>query len=169
MCIAHLGVGVFIVGATVASAYNFETDVAARPGDRLQAAGYEVVFRDLRRVEGPNYVAERGEFEVRKNDRLVTVLTSEQRVYQVQSNPMTEAGIDARIARDVFVALGEPLGAGAWSVRLQVKPLIRLIWLGALIMAFGGLLAITDRRYRQPVRERSAAANAPTTPVERRA
>jgi cytochrome c-type biogenesis protein CcmF len=160
---------VFIIGATVASAYNFETDVAARPGDRMQAAGYEVVFRDLRRVEGPNYVAEQGEFEIRRNGRLVTVLTSEQRVYQVQTNPMTEAGIDARIARDVFVALGEPLGGGAWSVRLQVKPLIRLIWLGTLIMAFGGLLAITDRRYRMPVREHSAAPRAPSTPAEGRA
>jgi cytochrome c-type biogenesis protein CcmF len=88
----------------------------------------------------------------------VTLLTSQQRVYRVQQTPMTEAAIDTRIGRDVFIALGEPLGAGAWSIRIQVKPLIRFLWLGSLLMAVGGLIAITDRRYRLPVRADATVA-----------
>ena len=84
-------------------------------------------------------------------------VTSQQRVYRVQQTPMTEAAIDTRFGRDVFIALGEPLGDNAWSVRIQVKPLIRFLWLGSLLMVIGGLFAITDRRYRLPVRETAAA------------
>ena len=84
------------------------------------------------------------------------MLASQQRVYRVQQTPMTEAAIDTRIGRDVFVALGEPLGDNAWSVRIQVKPLIRFLWLGTLLMVFGGLFTITDRRYRYPIRESAA-------------
>jgi len=168
MCIAHFGVGVFILGATVATAYNFETDIAARPGDRLEAPGYEVLFRAVRTVEGANYIADEGEFELRDDEgELISVLTSQQRIYRVQQQPMTEAGIDARLARDVFVALGQPLGDNAWSVRLQVKPLIRLIWLGALIMAFGGLIAMTDRRYRERARENAAVPTVAAPAPER--
>jgi cytochrome c-type biogenesis protein CcmF len=160
MCIAHLGVGVFVLGATVASAFNFETDVSMRPGERVAAGGYEFVLRSVRQVEGPNYMADEGEFELRKDGRLISVLTSQQRYYNVQQSAMTEAAIDARLARDVFVALAQPLGDNAWSVRLQVKPLIRFIWLGALIMAIGGGIAISDRRYRERAREQSAAKTA---------
>jgi cytochrome c-type biogenesis protein CcmF len=158
MCLAHLGVGVFILGATTVSAYNVETDFSARPGDRFDVGGYQIVFRDLRAVEGPNFEAAEGEFELRKNGELVTLMTSQQRVYRVQQSPMTEAAIDTRIGRDVFIALGDELGAGAWSIRIQVKPLIRFLWLGPLLMVFGGLIAITDRRYRQPLRAEATAA-----------
>ena len=148
MFLAHLGVGVFILGATVTSTYSVETDSSASPGDRWEVDGYEIVFRDIRRVQGPNYEATEGEFEVRRDGRLVTILTPQKRVYRVQTSPMTEAAIDVGWARDLFVALGDPLGGGVWSLRVQIKPLIRFIWLGTLIMAFGGLLAITDPRYR---------------------
>jgi cytochrome c-type biogenesis protein CcmF len=141
-----------------------ETDVPGRPGDHLNIGGYEVVFRDVHRVEGPNYVADEGEFELRKGGELVTVLSSQQRQYRVQQSPMTEAAIDTRWVRDVFIALGEPLGDGAWSLRLQVKPFIRFLWLGAIIMALGGLIAVTDRRYRLPLREKTAEAAAAPTP-----
>jgi cytochrome c-type biogenesis protein CcmF len=169
MCIAHFGVGIFVIGATVASAYNFETDVSMRPGDRVEAGGYEFVLRSVRQIEGPNYMADEGEFELYRNDRLVSVLTSQQRYYNVQQSPMTEAAIDARLARDVFVALAQPLGDNAWSVRLQVKPLIRFIWLGALIMAIGGGLAITDRRYRERVRAEAGVAKSAAVPAPRSA
>tara|TARA_B100000749_G_C18213429_1_gene377024 strand:- start:109 stop:636 length:528 start_codon:yes stop_codon:yes gene_type:complete len=148
MFLAHLGVGIFVLGATVTSSYNVETDSSASPGDRWEVDGYEFVFRDVRQVQGPNYEATEGEFEVRRNGRLMTVLTPQKRVYRVQASPMTEAAIDVGWTRDLFVALGDPLGDGAWSLRVQIKPLIRFIWLGALIMAFGGLLAISDPRYR---------------------
>jgi cytochrome c-type biogenesis protein CcmF len=160
MCLAHFGVGVFILGATMVSAYNIETDLPARPGDRFEVGGYEIVFRGVRSVEGPNFMADEGEFELRKNGQLVKVLASQQRVYRVQQSAMTEAAIDSRIGRDVFIALGEPLGDNAWSIRIQVKPLIRFLWLGTLLMALGGVLAITDRRYRLPVRASEPGAKA---------
>jgi cytochrome c-type biogenesis protein CcmF len=168
MCIAHFGIGVFLLGATVASVYNFETDVSMRAGDRFEARGYEIVLRSVRQVEGPNYVADEGEFELRKDGQLISVLTSQQRMYNVQRSAMTEAAIDARFTRDVFVALAQPLGDGAWSVRVQVKPLIRFIWFGALIMAIGGFVAITDRRYRGTVPTASTAPT-PAAPAAERA
>lgn len=152
MVLAHLGVGLFVVGATVTSAYNLETDRSARPGDRWETGGYEFVFREIREVTGPNFEAFEGEFELRRDGELVAVLTPQKRIYRVQRNPMTEAAIDGRLHRDVFIALGESLGGGAWSLRVQVKPMIRLIWYGAIIMALGGLLAATDRRYRKTAR-----------------
>jgi cytochrome c-type biogenesis protein CcmF len=157
MCLAHFGVGVFMLGATVASAYNFERDFSARPGDSIEAGGYEFAFNGTRRFEGANFVADEGEFEVRRGGDLVAVLNPQVRVYQVQTQPMTEAAIDSNILRDVFVALGEPLGDNAWSVRLRVKPLIGLLWLGSGLMALGGLVAITDRRYRVAARRTEAA------------
>jgi cytochrome c-type biogenesis protein CcmF len=166
MCLAHFGVGIFILGATVASAYNLELDMTARPGDRLEAGGYEFIFRGLRTVEGANFVADEGEFELRDGGDLVAVLSPQKRVYRVQQSPMTEAAIDSNLARDVFVALGEPLGDNAWSLRIQVKPLIGFLWLGSALMVLGGLLAITDRRYREAVREARVIAKAPAQPAQ---
>jgi cytochrome c-type biogenesis protein CcmF len=166
MVLAHLGVGLFIVGATVTSAYNLETDRSARPGDRWETGGYEFVFRDIREVTGPNFDAFEGEFELRRDGELVAVLTPQKRIYRVQRNPMTEAAIDGRLHRDVFIALGESIGGGAWSLRVQVKPMIRLLWYGAIVMALGGLLAATDRRYRQPARAPQPRADAALGPAE---
>jgi cytochrome c-type biogenesis protein CcmF len=163
MYFAHFGVGVFMLGATIASAYNLERDVSARPGDTVEAGGYEFVFNSMRKVEGPNFVADEGQFELRKEGDLVSLLTPQIRVYNVQREPMTEAAIDSNVARDVFVALGEPLGDDAWSLRLQVKPLIGFLWLGSGLMVIGGIIAITDRRYRVPVRQPQQAAAQPAT------
>jgi cytochrome c-type biogenesis protein CcmF len=160
MCLAHFGVGVFVLGATFVSAYTVETEVAAKAGDRFQIAGYEIVFRGVKPVESANFTADEGEFDVLKDGRLVTTLSSQQRVYRVQRTETTEAAIDSRLGRDVFIAMSKPLGNDAWSVRAQVKPLIRFLWLGALLMALGGLLAVSDRRYRAVARE-SAAASRP--------
>ena len=99
MCLAHFGVGVFILGATDVSAYTVETEVSARPGDTSRVGGYDFLFHDVKPVEGANYSAEEGEFEVRKGGRLVTVLSSQQRVYRVQQTPTTEAAIDANRPR----------------------------------------------------------------------
>jgi len=153
MCLAHFGVGVFMLGATVASAYNLEFDVSAKPGDRVEAGGYEFVFRSVRSVQGPNFTADEGEFELLANGKSLGILKPQIRLYQVQRSPMTEAAIDTNVLRDVFLALGEPLGADAWSLRIQVKPLIGFLWLGSGLMALGGLVAITDRRYRVATRE----------------
>jgi cytochrome c-type biogenesis protein CcmF len=110
--------------------------------------GYTFEFQGAREVQGPNFNAAEGTVVVSRDGEVVTTLHPQKRTYLVQQNPMTEAAIHPRLSRDLFVAMGEPLGQGAWSMRIQYKPMIRLIWLGALIMAFGGLLAASDRRYR---------------------
>jgi cytochrome c-type biogenesis protein CcmF len=157
MTLAHLGVGLFVVGATVTSSYNLETDRSAAPGDRWETGGYEFLFVGVRDVDGPNFQAVEGEFELRRNGKLLTVLRPQKRIYRVQRSPMTEAAIDGRLHRDVFVAMGESLGGNAWSLRVQVKPMIRFLWYGAIVMALGGLLAATDRRYRQRAKESKSA------------
>ena len=162
MHIAHFGVGVFVFGVTIVSAYTIETDQRIAIGESVSVAGVEFRMRDLRRVSGPNYEAEEGEFELRDSDgRLIGLVAPQKRVYRVQRNPMTEAGIDATLTRDWFVALGDPLGAGAWSVRIQYRPMLRLVWLGALIMALGGALAASDRRYFRRVAETKSSEAEP--------
>jgi cytochrome c-type biogenesis protein CcmF len=169
MCVAHCGVGLFVLGVTVTSAYNVELDRSVRVGESIEAGGYRFEFRGTTDVQGPNYEGVEGEFRVtRGNGALVDVMRPQKRVYRVQQSPMTEAAIDGTLGRDLFVALGDSLGGDAWSVRVQVKPLIRFIWLGALVMAIGGLLAATDRRYRAAAKQDAAerAAEPPLAPVE---
>ena len=148
MSIAHLGVGVFTLGVTMVSAFNVETDRALSPGGTIEVAGFEFEMRELRNVKGPNYSAIEASIDIRKDGEFIGNLHPQKRQYLVQQNWMTEAGIFATWNKDLFVALGDQLGNDTWSVRVQYKPLIRWIWLGALIMALGGLLAATDRRYR---------------------
>jgi len=162
MSVAHMGVGIFVLGVTIVSAYTVEADVRMTPGEKVEVAGYEFELRDLRNVQGPNYRALEAEVEARKNGKFIATLRPQKRTYLVQQSPMTEAGIDSAWNRDLFVALGDPLGNGAWSVRLQYRPMIGFIWFGALVMALGGIVAASDRRYRVNVvvRERQSAAAA---------
>jgi cytochrome c-type biogenesis protein CcmF len=148
MSVAHLGLGFFVLGVTIVSAFTVEADISMRIGERTEVAGFSFELRELRNIEGPNYQALEGEIEIRQNGDYLATLRPQKRTYLVQQSPMTEAGILAHWNKDLFVALGDPLGNNAWSVRLQYKPMIRFIWFGALIMAFGGLLAASDRRYR---------------------
>jgi cytochrome c-type biogenesis protein CcmF len=148
MSVAHFGVGLFTLGVTVVSAFNIETDQAMRNGGSIDVAGYSFQLRELRDAEGPNFQAIEGRVEIRKDEALIGEVLPQKRQYLVQKNWMTEAGIDAGWNRDLFIALGDQLGNDTWSVRIQYKPLIRFIWLGAFIMALGGLIAISDRRYR---------------------
>jgi cytochrome c-type biogenesis protein CcmF len=148
MAIAHIGVGLFAIGVTVTQSYRIEKDVALKPGESVELKGYKFDFRSTREVEGPNYTAIESEMVVTREGREVATLHPQKRVYRVQTMPMTESGIEVDWNRDLFVAMGDDLGAGAWSVRVQYKPMVRFIWLGALVMALGGLIAISDRRYR---------------------
>jgi cytochrome c-type biogenesis protein CcmF len=159
MSVAHMGLGIFVLGVTIASAFSVESDMRMASGEKVEVAGYEFELLGLRNVQGPNYRALEGQVEVRKDGEFVAVLRPQKRTYLVQQSPMTEAGIDSALGRDLFVALGDPLGGGAWSVRLQYKPMIVFIWLGALVMALGGMIAASDRRYRVNVvvRERRKA------------
>ncbi len=157
MVIAHLGVGVWTLGVTGVVSYKVEKDISLGPGESTSISGYTFKFLGTHPVAGPNYDAVEGRIVITKGDKLIAELPTQKRVYRVQKNPMTHAGIEVAWNRDLFVALGEDLGNGKWSMRLQYKPLVRYIWFGALIMALGGLVAITDRRYRVP---RTAEAGA---------
>ncbi len=158
MSVAHFGVGFFVLGVTLVSAFNVESDQALKPGGSVEVAGYRFELRELRNVEGPNYQAIEGRVEVRKDGEFIGEVRPQKRQYIVQKNWMTEAGILAHWNRDLFIALGDQLGNDTWSVRIQYKPMIRFIWLGALIMALGGLIAVSDRRYRGQVRVKAGAA-----------
>jgi cytochrome c-type biogenesis protein CcmF len=162
MLLGHLGIGVFIIGVTLTSLYNQEKDLRMAPGDTYSVAGYEFTFHGVRDFNVDNYVATRGGFTVRSESGDFKVdLFPEKRTYPVQTMPMTEAAIDAGLARDLFIALGEPLDKeGAWAVRIYYKPFIRWIWLGAIIMAMGGLFAASDRRYRRLARNTSVDTEA---------
>ena len=148
MSLAHIGLGVTIVGITISSLYSTEKHVKLIPGESITLSGYTYLLTDVSVFEGPNYRANIGKIEVSKDGKQITVLHPEKRVYHVRNMPMTEAAIDAGFTRDLYVSLGEPIGADAWSLRLYYKPFIRWIWLGAILMGLGGLLAITDKRYR---------------------
>jgi len=148
MSVAHFGVGFFVLGISIVKAFSVEVDLSMTPGESVEVAGFNFQLREFRNVQGPNFQAIEGEIEVRQNGEFIGELRPQKRTYLVQQNPMTEAGILAGWNKDLFVALGEPLGNGAWSVRLQYKPMIRFIWLGALIMALGGIIAASDRRYQ---------------------
>jgi len=148
MITAHLGLGVFTLGVAMTSIYTAEEAVRMEPGETHTVSGYNFTFNGVKEVQGPNYSAAAGQFSIQQNGKNVGELVAEKRIYNVRRDVMTEAGIDANAKRDLFVALGEPLDQGAWSVRLQVKPFIRWIWYGCLLMGLGGLLAACDRRYR---------------------
>ena len=154
MVLAHLGVAVFVVGVTLVKGYESEQDANMKPGDAVELAGFRFRLDQVSDVQGPNYLAARATVTVTRKSAVVAVMHPERRVYKVQNNPMTEAAIDTGFARDLYVSLGDPLGAGAWLVRVQHKPFIDWIWGGCLIMALGGLLAASDRRYRYALRER---------------
>ncbi|MDP2322700.1 MAG: heme lyase CcmF/NrfE family subunit [Gammaproteobacteria bacterium] len=158
--VAHLGLGLFVLGVTVTNSFGLATDQRIALGETARVGNYEIIFRRTETVRGPNYEALRGEITVLHDGQPVNTLYPEKRIYDVRESAMTEADIDAGWSRDLFVALGDDLGNGAWSVRLQYKPLIRFIWVGTIIMALGGLIAATDRRYRVKAR---AVAMAPAT------
>jgi cytochrome c-type biogenesis protein CcmF len=157
MCLAHLGLAITIIGVTVSSLYSTEAHRSMLPGETAELGGYVFRFEGVRQVQGPNYEASEGEIRVFRGDRLVTTLHSQKRNYRVRNMPMTEAGIDPGFTRDLYVSLGDPLDNGAWTLRLYHKPFVRWIWLGAIFMAIGGLLATLDRRYRIAARRRETA------------
>ena len=156
MTIAHIGVALFVVGITLTTQFSIEKDVRLQAGKSYDIGGYVFTFDTIRDRSGPNYRATEGVFSITKNGKEVAELHSQKRLYNAGGMPMTEAGIDPGLFRDLYVSLGEPLNnQGAWSVRLYHKPFIRWIWLGACFMAFGGLLSATDRRYRVKVKNES--------------
>ena len=158
MVIAHLGVAVFVLGVTVVKGFESEIAVKMHPGDVAHLAGYDFTFDGVESRNGPNYTANHGQIHVSKNGVLRTVLEPEKRLYTVTNMPMSEAGISPHLIHDLYASLGEPLDGGAWSVRIYHKPMVEWIWFGCLMMAFGGLLAMSDKRYRLNKQAKSANA-----------
>ncbi|MDN5872274.1 MAG: c-type cytochrome biogenesis protein CcmF, partial [Nitrococcus sp.] len=158
MLLAHLGLAVFVAGVTAVNTFEVSRDLKMRPGDSYAVGDYTFRFVGTHPVQGPNYQGTEARVEVSHDGKPVTVLHPQKRVYQVQRMPMTEAAIDGGIFRDMFVALGEPLGNnGAWSFRIRLKPLVRWVWFGAVMMAIGGVMCITDPRYRRLLARDAAA------------
>jgi cytochrome c-type biogenesis protein CcmF len=158
MILAHAGVAVSIVGILMVSIYSEDRDMRMTPGDRQAFKHYEFVFDGARQVQGPNYRSDMGRIVVLQDGEVYTTLYPEKRLYNARGNVMTEAAIDPGLFRDLYVALGEPLENGAWAVRMQYKPFVRWIWLGGLLMTFGGLLSASDRRYRQKAKRQQPKA-----------
>jgi cytochrome c-type biogenesis protein CcmF len=154
MQLAHFGLVVCALGVVLTSQQSDERDLRLAPGESLQLGGYSFVFDGAKHFEGPNFTSDKGTIRVFEGDKQVATLYPEKRLYTVQQMPMTEAGIDAGFTRDLYVALGEPLENGAWAVRVHIKPFVRWIWLGALMMSLGGVLSVSDKRYRVKVRTR---------------
>ena len=161
MTLAHLGAGVFIAGVTWTTGAGIERDVRLAPGESTEVSGYAFRFDGVAPRLGPNYRAVRGTVQVLRDGESYAVLHPEKRTYLAQTEPMTEAAVEPGFTRDLYVALGEPVGTqGAWTMRVQYKPLVRWIWLGPILMAIGALLSASDRRYRRAPRPVSSPAGA---------
>ena len=159
MTIAHFGIAVFVTGVTMVSLYEQEKDLKMLPGDTYTLGGVDFKFIDVGQIPIDNYISSMGTVEARQDGRLIAILHPEKRFYQIQPDPLTEAGIRPGFFRDLYVSLGEPLGvSGAWSMRIHVKPFVRWIWLGAIFMAIGATLALTDQRF-SVLRRKSAEAS----------
>jgi len=163
MTLAHLGLGIMIVGITGSSAWRAELITTLEPGESAQGAGYTVTLREVTRGQGPNYNYERGILVISDEGRAVTTLSTERRFFPIASQTTTEAGIHTTWISDLYGVIGErgrsPETANAWTIRFFVNPFVPWIWLGALVMVFGGSLSLTDRRHRvgAPRRGRSPA------------
>ncbi|CAN5754512.1 heme lyase CcmF/NrfE family subunit [soil metagenome] len=170
MLLAHAGVAVFIVGVTVVSGFQSETDVRMEQGDTATVGGYSFRLEGMDQFRGPNYVSARATLAVSRDGQPVATLMPERRIYNVSRTAMTEVAIDRSPMRDLYVALGEPVSATAWSVRLHHKPFVNWIWGGCVLMALGGLLAVLDRRYRSkraPAAATDSARRSPMAPPVR--
>jgi cytochrome c-type biogenesis protein CcmF len=155
MVVAHLGFAVTVIGVVATSQYSVEKDLKMAPGDSEQIGGYTFTLEAMDRVRGPNYLADEARIRIQRDADEIAVLRPQKRRYLAGGSIMTEADIAPGLMRDLYVALGEPIGEGAWAVRLHYKPMVRWMWLGAILMALGGFATVCDKRYR---RQRATAA-----------
>ncbi|GHB21165.1 heme lyase CcmF/NrfE family subunit [Shewanella indica] len=158
MIIAHLGIAVSVVGATMVSNYSIEKSVRMGPGTSHELAGYTFNYLETRNVVGPNYTAQQGQVEVLKDGEKIALLQPDRRQYNVRTMDMTEAGIDWGLFRDLYVTMGDPISRTEFAVRLNYKPFVRWLWFGSIFMMVGGFFAASDKRYRAKARAEEAAA-----------
>jgi cytochrome c-type biogenesis protein CcmF len=156
MQFAHLGIAVFVIGVTMVGAYQEEKDVRMSAGETVSVGGYQIQLQTVKPAPGPNYNAMRGTFLLSKNGVSEATLYPEKRSYFTSTMPMTEAAIDIGLTRDIYVSLGEDLGDQSWAVRVYYKPFVDWIWGGCLLMALGGVLSISDKRYRIKLRKQTS-------------
>ncbi len=159
MTLAHAGVGIMIAGIVATTAWTTEKVQVMQAGESIDVAGYSFTFEGVQRVQGPNFFEDQARFTVRDGDRIIDVLTPSRRMYPVRNQPTTEAGIRAVWSGNLYASIGDPSVSGGWVTRLWHHPLVTWIWIGSLIMALGGFLAMSDRRHRVgvPSRRRQAA------------
>jgi cytochrome c-type biogenesis protein CcmF len=148
MLIGHLGIAVSMTGICLTVYYSEEKDIRMAPGDVVELSGYEVEFVSMKKVVGPNYEANQGEIKISRDSQHIVTLHPQKRFYETARNMMTEADIDPGLFRDLYVALGEPIGGDAWAVRVQFKPFVRWVWFGGLFIALSGIVTVLDKRYR---------------------
>ncbi|MBU3562104.1 heme lyase CcmF/NrfE family subunit [Polynucleobacter hallstattensis] len=156
MQLAHLGIAVFTIGVTMVGTYQEEKDVRMLAGESVSVGGYDIQLQGVSPVPGPNYKAMQGTFLLTRNGKLEATMYPEKRSYFSSTMPMTEAAIDASLTRDIYVSLGEELDDKAWAVRVYYKPFVDWIWGGCVLMALGGLLAMSDKRYRMKLKKAAA-------------
>lgn len=167
MTVAHIGFAICIIGITITSLHSVDIHQRMAPGQSIEFEGYKFTLEKIELIPGPNYKSSQATVNVFKDNKFITHLETEKRLYTVRNMPMTEAGIDSGFTRDLYVSLGEPLDEKAWSIRLYHKPFVRWLWLGAIFMALGGFLAATDRRYRmKPAKEKSTVSDNVTASVK---
>ncbi len=167
MSVAHVGVSVFIIGVTHVNTYSLEKDIRLAPGDTYTLGDYTFTFNGVSQKREANYLANEGEFLISVGPTATTdfKLAPQKRFYS-SGNPMTEASINTTLTRDVYVSLGDDLGDGAWSIRLYLRSFVACIWLGGLLMALGGIIATTDKRYRKPVKKMTKQQLAEVAPAQ---
>jgi cytochrome c-type biogenesis protein CcmF len=165
MLLAHWGVAVFVIGVSLVKGYESEQDLRMAPGEFTRVGGSELRFKGVSRIDGPNYTGARGELVLERNGKTIDVLHPEKRRYLASGQVMTEAAIETGVAGDVYVALGDDVGEGAWTVRVYRKPFVTWIWGGCVLMVIGGALALSDRRYRLARRAAQAPAHATQRPA----
>ncbi len=151
MFLAHIGLAVFILGATIVENNNIEKEVIVSLNEELKIKNYTFRFIDIVESEGPNYSSVIAHFKVYSNNKYITDLYPEKRLYNSSEMPMTEAGIDPGLSRDLYITLGSMIDIDKWSIRIYHKPLIRLIWIGALMMALGGIFSVLNKRRKLKV------------------
>jgi cytochrome c-type biogenesis protein CcmF len=163
--VAHAGLGVTMAGVAATMAWEQEDIRVAHQGDSFELAGYTLTLDEIRETRGPNYIATVGDLTLAKDGRVLGTMHPEKRVYPVAGMPTTEAALNIGFLRDIYVSLGDPQTDGGWAVRSYYKPLANWIWGGSILMALGGLLSLTDRRYRVAAGARKRRADA-TVPAE---
>ncbi len=160
MLIAHAGIAVTTVGVGLTSIYTEQRDVRMEIGQHVTVVEYEFILNELVHIDGPNYTAEQANITVLKNGQFLREMKPQKRRYLASGSVMTEVELDVGLFRDLYVAMGEPLTETAWAMRVHLKPFVRWIWLGALMMAFGAVLAVADKRYRKIQKQESPAVEA---------